>query len=103
MPDESRWRELERVTRDLAARVRQRVARSRLRARVDRLEERIEDEKVRIGRALYPLVEDASITVELPEVQEGVEAIARLRAELERWRRELDESASGAAESPDAP
>ena len=74
----------------------------RLRAEVSRLESRLESEKVKIGKALYPLVEDATITVELAEVQEGVESIARLRDEIERRRTRIEKLAKGAAPEPPA-
>lgn len=96
----TRWSRLQRLTRDVAERLRHRAELSRLRARVAQLESRIESEKIRIGRALYPLVEDARITVDLPEVQEGVETIARLREEVRRSREEietLEEDASSEA------
>jgi ubiquinone biosynthesis protein UbiJ len=80
--DETRWAKLQRLSRDVGERLRRGAARGRLRIRVSRLESRIESEKTKIGRALYPLVEEARITVELPEVQEGVETIARLRQEI---------------------
>lgn len=89
----SRWERLARVTRELAQRLRSRADAGRLRVQVSRLESRIESEKLKIGKALYPLVEQAKITVELPEVQEGVETIARLRGEVDRRRAEIDELA----------
>lgn len=87
---ESRWSRLQRLGRDVAERLRHRAELSRMRARVAQLEARIETEKTRIGRALYPLVEEARITVDLPEVQEGVERIAQLRDEVRRSRQELE-------------
>ena len=80
--DENRWEKLQRLTRDASDRLRQRARLGRLRARVSRLESQVESEKARVGRALYPLVEDATISVGLPEVQEGVETIARLREQI---------------------
>ena len=59
--------------------------------RVARLESRVSGEKSRIGLALYPLVERAEITVELPEVQVGVEEIARLREEIRQARIRIEE------------
>lgn len=78
----NRWEKLQRLTRDASERLRQRARLTRLRARVSRLESQVETEKTRVGRALYPLVEDATIHVGLPEVQEGVETIARLREQI---------------------
>jgi len=88
---EGRWARLQRLGRDVADRLRHRAEVSRLRTRMSRLEARVEEEKTRVGRALYPLVEEARITVELPEVQEGVERIAHLREEIRRFRDELEE------------
>lgn len=88
---EGRWARLQRLGRDVAERLRHRAEVSRLRTRMSRLEARVEEEKTRVGRALYPLVEEARITVELPEVQEGVERIAHLREETRRLREELEE------------
>jgi len=88
---EGRWARLQRLGRDVADRLRHRAEVSRLRTRMSRLEARVEEEKTRVGRALYPLVEEARITVELPEVQEGVERIAHLREEMRRFRDELEE------------
>jgi len=88
---EGRWARLQRLGRDVADRLRHRAEVSRVRTRMSRLEARVEEEKTRVGRALYPLVEEARITVELPEVQEGVERIAHLREEIRRFREELEE------------
>jgi len=88
---EGRWARLQRLGRDVAGRLRHRAELSRVRARVSRLEAAVEEEKTRVGRALYPLVEEARITVELPQVQEGVERIAHLREEIRRFREELEE------------
>ncbi len=92
--DERRWARLAHLTRDLALRLRRHADAGRLRVQVSRLESRIESEKLKIGKALYPLVEEAKITVELPAVQEGVETIARLREELERRRERMEEIAT---------
>jgi hypothetical protein len=89
--DETRWLKLQRVSRDLADRLARRASATGLRARVARLESRVDAEKTRIGRALYPLVERAEITVELPAVQEGVEEIARLREEIRQARARIEE------------
>jgi ubiquinone biosynthesis protein UbiJ len=89
--DETRWLKLQRVSRDLADRLARRAGATGLRARVVRLESRVDSEKTRIGRALYPLVERAEITVGLPEVQEGVEEIARLREEIRHARARIEE------------
>ena len=90
-PAETRWDQLQRTTRRLASQLRRRAQRARLQAQVARLESRIEAEKARIGKALYPLVEDATITTEIPEVQEGVEAIAHLRDQVRVSRERLEE------------
>jgi hypothetical protein len=90
-PDETRWFKLQRLSRDLADRLGRRAAATGLRAKVARLESRVSGEKSRIGLALYPLVERAEITVELPEVQVGVEEIARLREEIRQARIRIEE------------
>jgi len=95
MSDETRWAKLQRLSLDLAERLRLRATLGRERARVSRLEARIESEKTRIGRALYPLVENAEIRVGLPEVQEGVETIARLRDEIRRSYRRIEQIEKG--------
>jgi ubiquinone biosynthesis protein UbiJ len=89
--DETRWSRLQRLSRDLADRLARRATATGLRARAARLEQRVSSEKTRIGRALYPLVERAEITVELPAVQEGVEEIARLREEIRELRARAEE------------
>jgi ubiquinone biosynthesis protein UbiJ len=88
--DETRWLKLKLFSRDLAERLGHKASATGLRARVARLESRIKGEKQRIGEALYPLVERAEITVELPAVQEGVEEIARLREEIRQIRKKIE-------------
>lgn len=96
----TRWERLAQTARGLGRRLQRRARAERLRVEVTRLEARIENEKVRIGKALYPLVEQAQITVELPEVQEGVENIARLAQELADRRDRLGVLRAGEDEEP---
>jgi hypothetical protein len=89
--DETRWLKLQRLSRGLADRVARRATATGFRARIARLESRVESEKTKVGLALYPLVERAEIVVGLPEVQNGVEEIARLRQEILHFRAHIEE------------
>ncbi len=60
--------------------------RGRLELQVRRLRSGIQREEARIGRALYPMLAEGRLELEAPEVQEAVERIGELHAELEEKR-----------------
>ena len=60
--------------------------RGRLELQIRRLRSGIQREEATIGRALYPMLADRRLEVEAPEVQEAVERIGELHAQLEEKR-----------------
>lgn len=72
-----------------SAAVRQaRITRKQVEAR--RLAGKIDAQKLAIGNALLPSLEDGSLTVESPAVNEAVATAQRLQEQLESVRAEID-------------
>lgn len=78
------------VSADLAAATKRQARRAKLELEARRLASKIESEKGKIGHAVYPLLDEGKLQLDVPEVQRHMQAIASLKAELAERRAAIE-------------
>ena len=84
------WERAKHIAGIVARRAKRESTEAKLKLKANRLKSRIESEKEQIGKAVYPLLANGTLTVDLPEVHERLGIITRLQAELEGKRAVID-------------
>ena len=73
------------------------ASRAKREADVRRMRAQIAKQQREIGRLIYPLIEDGTISLESPEARAAVERIRDLSAQIERRAGRFKDEESGAA------
>ena len=91
------------ITGDLAGGTKRGALRGKLELEVRRLEGKIADEKNGIGRAVFPLLEAGTLTLDNADVSSHMSAIATSAAELAAKRKEIQDLGDDEGKQADKP